>query len=266
MRIVDSHCHVSLDWYEPVESLLFQMEQNGVDKAVLIQMGGQYDNAYQFECVRRFPHRFASVVGVNTDRQDAPRMLERLADEGASGVRLSATTRSPGDDPLALWRTAAQLKLTVSCHGKSRDFASPDFSELVQAMPELLVVIDHLGTISAFGDPDFPSLEISRKVFELARFPNVYIKVPGLGQISRRAMPVAGPSPFEQPITPLLELAYDAFGAHRMMWGTDFPTVSGREGYRNALRLTMEQFLEKSDRDRNLIFGEVAESAFPVRG
>ena len=127
-------------------------------------------------------------------------------------------------------------------------------------------MIDHLGTLSAFGDPDFPSLETCRRVFELARFPNVYIKVPGLGQISRRAMPVAGPSPFEQPITPLLEMAYDAFGAHRMMWGSDFPTVSGREGYRNALRLTMEQFAEKSDRDRGLMFGEVAESAFPVRG
>ena len=93
MRIVDSHCHVSQDWYEPVESLLFQMEQNGVDKAVLIQMGGQYDNAYQFECVRRFPKRFSSVVGVNTDRQDAPRILERLA--GRRSQRCSSQCDNP---------------------------------------------------------------------------------------------------------------------------------------------------------------------------
>ena len=31
MPIVDSHCDLSLSWYEPVEVLLFQMERNGVD-------------------------------------------------------------------------------------------------------------------------------------------------------------------------------------------------------------------------------------------
>src|SRR5438034_4920103 len=106
MSIVDSHCHVSPVWYEPVESLLHQMDRNGVEQAVLIQMMGQSNNAYQFECVRRFPGRFASVVIVATDRPDAAETLERLAGQGASGVRLGPLTRSPGDDPLAIWRAA----------------------------------------------------------------------------------------------------------------------------------------------------------------
>ncbi len=38
MIIVDSHCHISPVWYEPVESLLFQMDRNDVAHAVLIQM------------------------------------------------------------------------------------------------------------------------------------------------------------------------------------------------------------------------------------
>src|SRR5207245_282300 len=46
--VVDSHCHVSPVWYEPVEVLLSQMERNGVDHAVLIQMAGQANNDYQF--------------------------------------------------------------------------------------------------------------------------------------------------------------------------------------------------------------------------
>src|SRR5216683_6890289 len=106
MLIVDSHCHVSDCWYEPVESLLDQMERNGVEKAILIQMQGQANNAYQAACVRQYPGRFASVVVVDTDRPDAPATLARLAAEGASGVRLRAAARSPGDDPLAIWRTA----------------------------------------------------------------------------------------------------------------------------------------------------------------
>jgi L-fuconolactonase len=31
-------------------------------------------------------------------------------------------------------------------------------------------------------------------------------------------------------------MALEAFGANRMMWGSDFPPVAGREGYRNALQ------------------------------
>ena len=53
--IADSHCHVSPHWYEPVESLLFQMDRNGVEHAVLIQMQSQFDNSYQQECIQRFP-------------------------------------------------------------------------------------------------------------------------------------------------------------------------------------------------------------------
>src|SRR5438309_1118297 len=109
MIIVDSHCHVSDCWYEPVESLLNQMDRNGVEKAILIQMQGQANNAYQAACARQHPGRFASVVIVDTDRADAPAVLARLTEEGASGVRLRPTTRSPGDDPLAIWRAAARL-------------------------------------------------------------------------------------------------------------------------------------------------------------
>jgi L-fuconolactonase len=44
MATVDTHCHVSLSRFEPVETLLFQMDTYGVDKAVLVQHGGEYDN------------------------------------------------------------------------------------------------------------------------------------------------------------------------------------------------------------------------------
>ncbi len=132
MVIADSHCHVSPYWYEPVESLLFQMDRNGVEHAVLIQMQSQFDNSYQQECIQRFPGRFASVVIVDTDRTDAVDELERLAGEGASGVRLKPSIRSPGEDPLAIWRAAERLGLPVSCIGSSSEFASNEFAEIVQ--------------------------------------------------------------------------------------------------------------------------------------
>jgi L-fuconolactonase len=262
MMIVDSHCHASPVWCEPVESLLFQMDRNGVERAVLVQLIGQADNEYQFEATRQFRDRLTSVVWLQADRPEAPEQLRRLADRGISGVRLGATVRSAGPDEFAVWRTAEELDLTVSCNGSTEDFTDQKFSDLVQALPRLRVVVEHLG---GHNRPDSLPLEERRRVFELARFPNVYMKIHGLGEFCRRRLPVAGSYPFERPIPPLLALAYQAFGVRRMMWGSDYPPVSGREGYRNALHLTLEQFPSALEEERALIFGRVAGTLFPQR-
>ena len=39
MVIVDTHCHVSPYWYEPVETLLHQMNSNGVDIQEFVPLG-----------------------------------------------------------------------------------------------------------------------------------------------------------------------------------------------------------------------------------
>ena len=69
--LIDAHCHASPLWFEPVEPLVFQMDQNGVAKGVLTQVLGQFDNRYQEECLARFPGRFASVGAVNADHAPA---------------------------------------------------------------------------------------------------------------------------------------------------------------------------------------------------
>ncbi len=127
-----------------------------------------------------------------------------------------------------------------------------------------------LGRIPAGGasEADEAVRAARLRVFDLARYPNLSIKVPGLGEFCRRALPPTDPFPFEQPIPPYLELALEGFGPSRVMWGSDYPPVSGREGYRNALRLPQERFeriaaLSQGDRDR--IFGGTALSVFPLR-
>lgn len=71
MAIVDTHCHASPDWFEPIESLLFQMDTCGVDKAVLVQHGGEYDNAYLLTCAEQHSGRFAVTGLVDTKLPDA---------------------------------------------------------------------------------------------------------------------------------------------------------------------------------------------------
>jgi L-fuconolactonase len=203
------------------------------------------------------------VVGLDWERSDAPAQLERLAGEGASGLRLRPDTRSPGDDPLAIWRVAERLGLAVSCLGPDSAFASPVFQEMVEAVPRLTIVMEHLAGIGTSHPTWTP--EVHDRVLALARYPNLYVKVPGLGEFCRRAMPVREPFMFEQPIPALLPRFYDAFGPSRLMWGSDYPPVAGREGYQNALRLAQAQFEDRSADDRAAIFGATALSVFPVR-
>lgn len=263
MPVADSHCHASLAWYEPVESLLFEMDRNGVDHAILIQIQGQSNNDYQFECVRRYPGRFASVVIVDHERPDALDDLRRLADRGAVGLRLRAGARSPGDDPLAIWRAAARLRLAISCAGSPDELASPALAELASGLPDLAIVVEHLGSLKA-RDAAPERRAVVDAVFGLSRFPNVYMKVPGLGEFCTRAMPVREPFPFERPIPPFLDTAFASFGPGRLMWGSDYPPVSGREGYAAALNLAREQFAATSDEGRADIFGGAALAVFPV--
>lgn len=251
--IVDTHVHVGETWFEPVEALLFQMEHSGVEKAVLVQYGGNYHNDYELECVRRYPGRFAAVVLVDTNDPGAPEELERWTREGAVGVRLNASVRSPGADPLAIWRKASELGLVVSCSGRLEDFASEGFRRLVEELPQLPMVIEHLGGVRPEPELDYA---LFRKMLSLARYPHIYIKLPGFGEVLPRPARF-GRETFGGP--PLaVRLAYEAFGARRMMWGSDYPPSGGREGYANALYHPLKRIEFFTSDDREWIFGQTA--------
>jgi hypothetical protein len=70
-----------------------------------------------------------------------------------------------------------------------------------------------------------------------------------LGEICHRLTPFPVPIRFQN-FPPFMTMAYDVFGASRMMWGSDFPPVAGREGYRNALQWTMEHIPFRSEGDK----------------
>ncbi len=261
MKIIDTHCHAAQVWYEPLESLLFQMDQNQVEQAILIQIFNEYDNMYNLECVQRHPDRLSLVVLVDVKRPTAVAELERLVEQGAKGVRMRANWRSPGADPLALWRAALRLGVPVSCMGASKDFAAPAFVELVQALPELTIIIEHLGS-SSQPDGEVSPFPLRQQVFDRARFPNLYIKVPGFGEFCPRAIPVNADFPFERDNLQLLDRAYAAFGSDRMLWGSDYSPVSNREGYRNALHYPLDYFKAQHPEACDAIFGGTAARVF----
>ena len=258
MPIVDTHCHATPYWFEPVEILLDQMKRNDVDHAVLIQINGLFDNSYLVECMERFPGRFSGVGMVDVGSSDAPDRLAEFPGMGLEGVRLNASTRSPGNDPLAIWRKADELGLIVSCGGQLEAFSSPDYENIIKELPNLKVIIEHLGA----GGRDTEPFDAYRRVLSLAQYPNTYMKIPGLGEICDRPNPFVQPFPFAGNVPELMEMAVEAFGAQRLMWGSDFPPVAFREGYRNALRWPMEHVKFASPEDREWVFGGTAAALF----
>ncbi|MFT5089181.1 MAG: L-fuconolactonase [Candidatus Latescibacterota bacterium] len=246
MTIVDTHCHTGIHKYEPIDSLLFHMEKNGVGKAVLIQHAGETDNSYHIECLRQHPDRFASAMIVAPDDDGA--RIRHWAEQGIIGIRLPASSRATSDDPLSQWRTAAELDLVVSAPCNPAALLSEEFSEVLRLFPTLHIVIEHLGGVGQNSAEPYGEF---KRVLQLAERPNLSIKLPGFGEFCSLPFPFAH-------VPPLAEMAIEAFGPERVMWGSDYPPVSSREGYAHSLHFPQEYLAALSESERAWIFGESA--------
>jgi L-fuconolactonase len=264
LALIDAHCHASPLWFEPVEPLVFQMDQNGVEKGVLTQVLGQFDNSYQEMCMARFPGRLASVGAVNAGAEGAADEVRRWAERGMAGLRLRPEARSPGSDPLAVWRAAAECGLAISCGGASGNIVCDDFHSLAAEFPAMPIVLEQLG---GWTRPDCDKEAATwRGILALARFANVSVKIPTLGQIAPRQigkpLPNDGSPVLDAAQGAILIEALHAFGPDRLLWGSDFPVVASREGYANALNWTRDLFAERPQEEVDAIFGGNAQRIF----
>jgi len=230
--------------------LLFHMERSDVSKAVLIQHQGQTDNSYHVECLQKYPERFASAMLV--EKTDTGEQIRYWAAQGIVGVRLSVDARAEASDPLIQWRTAAELDLVVSAPCNPAALQRGVLSEVLRRFPNLKIVIEHLGGIGVGATLPYNEF---KPVLDQAQYPNVTIKLPGFGEFCKL------PHPFVD-VPPLGRMALDAFGPQRMMWGSDFPPVSSREGYNNSLQFPLAYFSDLSQTDREWIFGRTALSVW----
>ncbi len=253
MLIIDTHCHAGNNWFEPIEVLEFQMDRNDVDKAVLIQHGGTYDNGYLFDEAAKRGNRFKVAVLVDPESDDPLGELERLAGRGAAGVRIAPDGEFVNAEPHDIWKRAGELSLVVTSLGDAARFASDAFANVLDACPDTQVVIEHLAGVG-IAEPPWDDYE---KALRHSERENTTIKVPGLGEICKRPPRLLPELQFDH-IPPLFEMAKDAFGVQRMMWGSDFPPSAGREGYTNALQGVMNHPAFADDDDLEWVMGKTA--------
>jgi predicted TIM-barrel fold metal-dependent hydrolase len=88
----------------------------------------------------------------------------------------------------------------------------------------MTLILEHLAGAYRPLSPESvtPPYNWYKAALTLSRFPNTYIKFGGLGEFCVRPRLLAAQFGFEE-VPPLMDLAYEAFGPRRMMWGSDYP-------------------------------------------
>ncbi len=249
--IIDSHCHAWHTWpYQPpvpdpasrgaVEQLLFEMDQHGVDQAVVICARIDHNpdnNDYIADCVRRFPdrlHQFADVDCSWTDTYHTPGAADRLA-AAVHTYRLKGFThyvRADDDggwflaeDGLAFFRTAAELNQIASLALPAR--LQPVLRQLAQHFPSLPFLCHHMAGARVAAEPPAAGLE---EILASAALPNIHVKLSGFHYVS----PVAWEYPYAD-CAPVVRALYEHFGPERLHWGSDYPVVRRAMTYQHAL-------------------------------
>ncbi|UWF77349.1 MULTISPECIES: amidohydrolase family protein [Microbacterium] len=254
MRVLDSHLHLwdpgrlDYDWLDGALDGRFAADE--LAAARLGDAGAEAAVFVQAECVEgqhldeaRWVAEIADEVGVRAivagARLDRGRETsEHLA--ALDGVGLVAGIRHLlQDEPPGLATTPVFLDgaREVAARGWTFDACvrAPgigDVAALATAVPELPIVLDHLGkpAVGTARAPLEPAASWRRDLGELARHPQVCGKLSGLPA-------EAGGDWDAAQLAPFLDAALEAFGPERLMWGSDWPVSAvGPAGYDRTSR------------------------------
>ncbi|MDX1980391.1 MAG: amidohydrolase family protein [Bryobacteraceae bacterium] len=269
-RIVDSHVHVwkadpRYPWAKETtsppkedataETLLDLMKQHGVERTVIIQViHYRWDNRYLADVLKQYPKLFHGVARVNPEDPAAPDHLSKLVEEQRfRGVRLSPAGNAAGDwirgELMApLWSRCQKLKTPMTLLAPVSRM--PDAAKLIEAHPDLTVVIDHMAD-SPIDKPG--ELE---KLLALKRYPKVFVKISHAWSLSKQQYPWADTHA-------QVKRLYDAFGPKRLMWGTDWPVSARHARYGETLSLVRDEMKFLNEEDKSWILSKTVERVWP---
>lgn len=228
MQIIDaqihegfSHLHWELDDRERLalaaDFAVEAMDAVGVD-AALINASEDFIDA----AVERHPDRFAGCGFVSAAMPGAQDYIAGYLERpGRLGLRATVRDWSTGGldrdfsagrlEPILDSAEAHKVPVFLSAQGHPGAVAT-----IAQRHPGLTLIVDHLGLPQRPMpvDPVDP-WALLPAVNDLSQYPNVAIKFSGAPSLSRRPYPF--PDAWER-----LRSMVDAFGAHRLMWGSDY--------------------------------------------
>ena len=233
----------------------------GVDGVVLVQTLAVPEETPELLMLAEANPVVAGVVGwVDLTADDVGEQLQRLR-AGPFGDRLVGIRHlvQGESDPRWLCRPDVRRGLSaVADAGLVYDLLIlphqlPAAEETVAALPELRFVVDHL------AKPPIASGEIepwATGMRALAALPNVTCKLSGM------VTEADWSNWTTDHLRPYAELVIDAFGADRVLFGSDWPVCTLAAGYREVVDAAEELVTALSAAEREAVFGGTARAAY----
>ena len=129
----------------------------------------------------------------------------------------------------------------------------PQVDEMASLYPETNVVIDHFARIG--GDGMFRDSDL-KLLTGLAKFPKVHVKVSAFYFLGEKKPPY-------RDLIPMIRRVYDAYGANRLMWGSDCPyQLGGENTYPASVELVQKGLDFLSEQERKSLLKTTAERVF----
>ena len=207
---------------DPLADYRAHLKQFGIDRALFVHPEPYGDDhALVLDCLARTaPAQFKATSMFFPKDQDAPARLEALVKKQPricstrfhlhrGNTHYFSSFAEPG--VRALWKKAVDLNLVVELD-LGPNYAR-DAGAAIAAFPGCKVLIDHMcnpktGMIWEYGD-----------VLDLAKYPNVYMKMSGLDYM-------ADDKPDYESLTPFTRRVIKEFGPDRMVWSGGSPHIA----------------------------------------
>jgi L-fuconolactonase len=241
------------------EQMIAAMDSAGVRKAAIVQASTCYghDNSYVADAVAAHPGRFTGVFSVDVLAPDAPAKMAYWRDKGLTGIRLFTfgSTMSEQanwlDDPKSYpaWTCAGELGLSVCLQMSAK--ALPQAVSMATRFPNVRILLDHCARPVLEDGPPYAA---AASLFDLAQYPNIYLKLtPRTFAESRNGK--ATPETFFPKLVA-------AFGAARLAWGSNYPSSEGTLS--ELLRVARGSLTSLPQADQEWIFAKTAQVLYPA--
>lgn len=273
-RVVDAHLHLwdlarsGYPWLTPRLGPLYrtftaqearaELDGCGVPTAVLVQAE---DSERDTELMLEVAARADWVVGVvGWVQLDAPAVAEAQLDRWQRSPAFRGVRHLLHDDPREGLLAAPAVRATLRLVAE-RDLAFDvpdawprhlaDTAELARALPELRIVVDHLGK-PPYRTPAWDDWRAA--LAAVAAEPGTVAKVSGL-------QPATGPFTAER-VRPAWEAALDLFGPDRLIWGSDWPMTVPCGGYAAAFEVLAGLVSELAPDEQDAVLAGTAERSY----
>ncbi|WP_373512929.1 amidohydrolase [Persicitalea sp.] len=211
---------VSIHPADPLAAYLKRLDEEGIDRAVIVHPEPYGDNhRLMLDCLKREPKRLRGTSLFYPKDPEAPAKLAALVKEEPHIVSTRFHAHRGKEDYLdtfadagvrALWKKAHELGLVIELH------IGPNYAqqagEAIKAFPGCKVLIDHLAEPHMGTGPEFAD------VLDLAKYPNVYMKLSGLNHFAKD-------EPYYESALPFTSRVIKEFGPERLVWGSGSPKI-----------------------------------------